>query len=78
MKKWYLYGKKKEKDFKRVASFDSEQQLLAYTRWATLKNQDGIYKFEQKTPLTGCVDYKYKLEENIDFDIPHNPTPGML
>lgn len=33
----YLYGSKLEGQLKLVATFDSEEQLLAYVRWATLK-----------------------------------------
>ena len=44
----YLYGSKKDKPRRLVATFGSEQQLLAYVSWATLQslgNQRG--KFEQ-------------------------------
>ena len=34
---FYLYGSKPRVENKLAATFDSEQQLLAYVRWATLK-----------------------------------------
>ncbi len=46
---------------KLVATFDSEEQLLAYVGWATLKkNADGTSKFEQGSapvgiPIVGIV-----------------------
>jgi hypothetical protein len=33
---FHLYGSKREIARRLVATFDSEQQLLAYVRWATL------------------------------------------
>ena len=35
----YLYGSKKAGPRRLVATFGSEQQLLAYVRWATLKSE---------------------------------------
>ena len=49
----YLYGSKKGVARKLVATFDSEPQLLAYVRWATLTpagQQAG--KFEQGERLS--------------------------
>jgi hypothetical protein len=44
----FLYASKPGTPRKLVATFDSEQQLLAYVGWATLKtNSDGTSKFEQ-------------------------------
>lgn len=78
---WNLYGIKGDGSRRLVATFGSEQQLLAYVKWATLKtNEDGTYKFEQKTPLTGCANYDYSRAASTDeqFDVPYNPTPSML
>ena len=48
---YYLYGSKSDVPQTLVATFDSEQQLLAYIGWATLSKKDGLSKFEQGTPL---------------------------
>jgi len=78
----YLYGIKRGKPPKLVATFDSEQQLLAYVRWATLnKDESGSYKFEQGSPLVGCEQYEHSTEPKTDDDltaVEHNPTPSML
>ena len=47
----YLYGSKAGVPGKLVATFDSEQQLLAYVAWATLSSHEGVYKFEQGSAL---------------------------
>ncbi len=78
---WNLYGTKSDGDRHVVATFGSEQQLLAYVHWATLAaNEDGTYKFEQKTALTGCTSYEYSQNEypQEGLDVPYNPTPTML
>ena len=54
----YLYGSKHGGGKKLAATFDSEQQLLAYVRWATLQEtgkHDGLTegKFEQGSALAG-------------------------
>ena len=84
---WNLYGIKCD-NRKLAATFDSEAQLRSYVQWSILKkNDDGTFKFEQNTPLTGCTAYEYKqsnvdeasLEEaNADPNLVHNPSPGML
>jgi hypothetical protein len=77
----YLYGTKRGTR-RLVATFDSEQQLLAYVRWATLKSdgpQQG--KFEQGSPLVGSESWDHSTEFTTDDDsdaVPHNPTPSML
>ncbi len=43
----YLYGSKTGAPKKLVATFDSEEQLLAYVRWATLSERDGVRQFER-------------------------------
>ncbi|MCR9115371.1 MAG: hypothetical protein NXI22_00310 [bacterium] len=79
---YYLYGKKRNGEQELVAKFGSEQQLLAYVRYATLKTEDdGTIKFEQKTPLTGCVGYSYTKDASAEDqakDVPFNPSPTML
>jgi hypothetical protein len=78
----YLYGKKRDGTRRLVATFDSEQQLLSYVRWATLEShgpQQG--KFEQGSPLVGSVswDHSPELDTTDDPDsVPRNPTPSML
>jgi hypothetical protein len=48
----YLYGSKKGVERRLVATFGSEQQLLAYVRWATLKDLgEHRGKFEQGSAL---------------------------
>ena len=78
----YVYGLKPGKARKLVATFNSEQQMLAYIRWATLqRNDDGTFKFEQGSPLVGCTGYEQSREPLTDDDavgVPHNPTPSML
>jgi len=47
----YLYGSKKGVERRLVATFGSEQQLLAYVRWATLKElgeQRGKFEHRQR------------------------------
>ena len=78
---WNLYATNREGKRRQVAAFGSEQQLLAYVRWATLRtNADGTRQFEQKTPLTGSVRYDYMqaAPDSKYVDLSFNPTPGML
>lgn len=78
----YLYGTKRDGTRRLVATFDSEQQLLSYVRWATLEShgpQRG--KFEQGSPLVGSDSWDHTSELNTPDDpasVPHNPTPSML
>lgn len=78
----YLYGSKKAGPKRLVATFGSEQQLLAYVRWATLQdhgNQCG--KFEQGSALASCESWSHATEPLTDEDenaTLHNPTPSML
>jgi hypothetical protein len=78
----YLYGSKRGGDKTLVATFDSEQQLLAYVRWATLhENPDGTRKFEQGSPLVGYDRWEQSSTASAaeqSADVPHNPTPSML
>lgn len=77
----YLYGLKKQKR-QLVATFGSEQQLLAYVSWATLKSlgqRQG--KFEQGSELASYESWEQALEPLTDDDaekVVHNPTPTML
>ncbi|MEO8496859.1 MAG: hypothetical protein ABI614_17450, partial [Planctomycetota bacterium] len=65
-----------------VATFGSEQQLLAYVRWATLKSlgeQRG--KFEQGSALVSYEAWENSTEPLSDEDpneVVYNPTPSML
>jgi hypothetical protein len=80
---WYLYGSKRGASPTLVATFDSEPQLLAYVRWATLENHgDQRGKFEQGSALVGREAWSKSAEALNDEDdpqsVPHNPTPTML
>jgi len=78
----YLYGFKKDGQRRLAATFGSEQQLLAYVRWATLERhgeQEG--KFEQGSALASCRRWERSTEPLTEDDpesVPHNPTPSML
>ena len=78
----YLYASKPGRSRTLVATFDSEQQLLAYVGWATLrKNPDGTSKFEQGSALAGYQRWE-KSETTLTAEkadeVVHNPTPNML
>ncbi len=78
---YYLYGTKGGLVRKLVATFDSEQQLLAYVRWATLSEKAGSFKFEQGSPLVGYRGWDYSDSPQTDDDpaaTVHNPSPSML
>jgi hypothetical protein len=78
----YLYGSKRGGAPRLVATFSSEQQLLAYVRWATLQSlgpQSG--KFEQGSALASYDAWEASTEPLTDDDVAaalHNPTPSML
>ena len=78
----YLYASKRGVPRKLVATFGSEQQLLAYVRWATLQEtgeREG--KFEQGSALAGYVSWEESTEPLTDENeetVLHNPTPSML
>jgi len=78
----YLYGQKKDVPRRLVATFDSQQQLRAYVRWATLAEtapQQG--KFEQGSALAGYQGWEEStapLTEEDSQAVVHNPTPSML
>jgi hypothetical protein len=78
----YLYGSKKGIARKLVATFDSEQQLLSYVRWATLMpagQQAG--KFEQGSSLASYSSWEQSptpLTDENEESVVHNPSPSML
>jgi hypothetical protein len=78
----YLYASKRGGPRRLVATFGSEQQLLAYVRWATLQEtgeREG--KFEQGSALAGYVSWEESTEPLTDENpeaVVHNPTPSML
>lgn len=78
----YLYGIKRDGPPRLVATFTSEQQLLAYVRWATLEShgpQQG--KFEQGSALASSNSWESSAEPlaaEDSADVVHNPTPSML
>jgi hypothetical protein len=78
----YLYGSKKSVPRRLVATFASEQQLLAYVRWATLQDfGDQRGKFEQGSALAGFDAWEHSDEPLTDeeaSDALFNPTPSML
>ncbi len=79
---YFLYGSKKGVERRLVATFGSEQQLLAYVRWATLEEhgeQSG--KFEQGSALASYNAWERSTDPLTDEDaseVKHNPTPSML
>ena len=78
----FLYGLKNGAPARLVATFDSEQQLLSYVRWATLQEApDGLKRFEQGSALVGFNDERHSqapLTEDEPEQVPHNPSPSML
>jgi hypothetical protein len=78
----FLYGSKKNVPRRLVATFDSEQQLLAYVRWATLEEHAPRRgKFEQGSALAGYEAWEHTTEPQTSEDpgeVLHNPTPSML
>ncbi len=78
---YYLYGSKTGAPKKLVATFDSEEQLLAYVRWATLSERDGVRQFEKGSALASCHHYSHSSQPLTDEDataVDHNPSPSML
>jgi hypothetical protein len=77
-----LYGSKRKVERRLVATFGSEQQLLAYVRWATLKSfGENRGKFEQGSALVSYEAWERSSEPLTDEDasaVLHNPTPSML
>lgn len=78
---YYLYGSKPGTPRRLVATFDAQQQLLAYVRWATLSEQQGVCKFEQGTALAsyqGWSQADHPLTSDDEGAVVHNPSPSML
>ena len=78
----YLYGLKNSAPRCLVATFGSEQQLLAYVRWATLSgSEDKGSKFEQGSALAAYSGWEYAeqlLTDDDEESVAHNPAPSML
>jgi hypothetical protein len=78
----YLYGSKRGVSRRLVATFNSEAQLLAYVRWATLQDfGDQRGKFEQGSVLASHDAWERSAEPLTDEDaesVEHNPTPSLL
>src|SRR3954454_8582305 len=78
----YLYASKRNVPRRLVATFSSEQQLLAYVRWATLQDLGGLRgKFEQGSALAGYDAWERSDQPLTEEDASaalHNPTPSML
>jgi hypothetical protein len=78
----FLYGSKRDGPFRLVATFGSEQLLLAYVRWATLESHGPqLGKFEQGSALASCGAWMSSVEPMTEEDasgVVHNPTPSML
>jgi hypothetical protein len=78
----YLYGSKKGVERRLVATFGSEQQLLAYVGWATLNSFGGHRgKFEQGSALVSYNAWEHSTEPltgDDDAEVVYNPTPSML
>ena len=77
----YLYGSKVGAPPKLVATFDTEEQLRAYVRWATLSERNGVRQFEKGSALASCHQFGYSSEPLTDEDVTavvHNPSPSML
>lgn len=78
----YLYGFKRGDERRLVATFSSQQQLLAYARWATLESAgERAGKFEQGSVLAGFNRWEESAAALTEEDaslVEHNPTPSML
>jgi len=78
----YLYATKKDASRRLVATFDSEEALRSYVRWATLKSLgDHQGKFEQGSVLAGFDSWSeaaQPLTSEDPTEVVHSPTPNML
>ncbi len=78
----FLYASKRGGGRGLVATFDSQQQLRAYVRWATLREtgkQAG--KFEQGSALASYDAWEqstFPLNDDDASAVVHNPSPSML
>lgn len=78
---YYLYASKTGGPSRLVSTFDTEEQLRAYVRWATLSERDGVRQFEKGSTLASCHEFYFSDEPTTDEDVEsvdHNPTPSML
>lgn len=78
---YYLYGTKAGVPNRLVATFDTETQLRAYVRWATLAEHGGVHQFEKGSALASYHGSSYTSEPLTTDDpakVDHNPTPSML
>ncbi len=73
----YLYGSKSGTPRQLVATFGSEQQLLAYVAWATLSTEPGgTATFEQRSALATfhrCEKSSVMLTDEDPTKVAHNP-----
>ena len=77
----YLYRSKSGVPCRLATTFGSEQQLLAYVRWATLAAHEVVHKFEQGSSLTSYTGWSHSdtpLTQDDSTTVEHNPTPSML
>ncbi len=78
----YLYGFKGSSGPQLVATFSSEEQLLAYVRWATPKSHGGRQgKFVQGSALAGYERWQNStvpMSTHLVDSVVHNPSPNML
>ncbi|MFI5458862.1 MAG: hypothetical protein ACHRXM_25825 [Isosphaerales bacterium] len=64
-----------------MATFGTDEQLLAYVRWATLSEHDGVRQFEKGSSLAGYHEYSFSSNPLTNDDpatVDHNPSPSML
>jgi hypothetical protein len=78
---YYLYGYSPGAPRRLVPTFDSEEQVLAYVRWATLSEHGGVRQFEKGSSLAGFHEFIYSGGPVTNHDaatVDHNPSPSML
>lgn len=78
---YYLYGTRPDLPTRLVSTFDTEPQLLAYVRWATLSGQGEALQFEKGSALASYHGWRHSPEPLTDDDpeqVDHNPSPSML
>jgi hypothetical protein len=79
---YYLYGSKRGVERRLLATFDSEEALLAYVRWSILETHGSHHaKFEQGSVLAGYdawEDSPQPLTSENENTVVHSPTPTML
>lgn len=80
--RWYLYGVPAGQPARLVATFDSQEQLLAYVHWATLKSEGQRRgKFEQGSALASYREWQQSnrpLTTDDETLVVHNPSPNMM